>query len=164
MGLKTHGRRAYAAQIANDVRARRVSSPPRSTGAPTSSGSPEPVLSIANFRYRPAGRALSDDALDRAQPADHQPRSSAAGSFFLAPTILKGRTALRVSITNFRTREEDLLALLDESERHRPGDPPARLAAADSGASRLPGLHVALDLARVLLEVLGVDLEPVLAG
>jgi len=39
------------------------------------------------------------------------------GSFFLAPTILKGRTALRVSITNFRTREEDLVALLDESSR-----------------------------------------------
>ena len=39
------------------------------------------------------------------------------GTFFLAPTILKGRTALRVSITNFRTREEDLVALLDEAER-----------------------------------------------
>ena len=39
------------------------------------------------------------------------------GSFFLAPTVLKGRTALRVSITNFRTREEDLLALLEEAAR-----------------------------------------------
>jgi hypothetical protein len=39
------------------------------------------------------------------------------GSFFLAPTILKGRTTLRVSITNFRTTESDLVALLDEVER-----------------------------------------------
>jgi hypothetical protein len=39
------------------------------------------------------------------------------GSFFLAPTILKGRTALRVAIVNFRTREEDLTALLDEVAR-----------------------------------------------
>ena len=39
------------------------------------------------------------------------------GSFFLAPTTLKGRTALRVCIVNFRTREEDLTALLDEATR-----------------------------------------------
>jgi hypothetical protein len=31
--------------------------------------------------------------------------------------VLKGRTALRVSITNFRTTESDLIALLDEVER-----------------------------------------------
>ena len=37
MGLKTHGRRAYAAQIENDVRWR-TSWPPRWTAAPTSSG------------------------------------------------------------------------------------------------------------------------------
>jgi len=39
------------------------------------------------------------------------------GSFFLAPTILKGRASLRVSITNFRTAESDLTALLDECAR-----------------------------------------------
>ena len=40
-----------------------------------------------------------------------------SGAFFLAPTILKGRTALRVAIVNFRTREDDLRALLDEAAR-----------------------------------------------
>jgi aromatic-L-amino-acid decarboxylase len=39
------------------------------------------------------------------------------GSFFLAPTLLKGRTAMRVAIVNFRTTEDDLRALLDESAR-----------------------------------------------
>ena len=39
------------------------------------------------------------------------------GSFFLAPTILKGRTSLRVCIVNFRTREDDLTVLLDEVAR-----------------------------------------------
>ena len=39
------------------------------------------------------------------------------GAFFLAPTILKGRTAMRVAIVNFRTREDDLRALLDEAAR-----------------------------------------------
>ena len=37
------------------------------------------------------------------------------GAFFLAPTILKGRTAMRVAIVNFRTGEDDLRALLDEA-------------------------------------------------
>ncbi|MEO8348389.1 MAG: amino acid decarboxylase, partial [Acidobacteriota bacterium] len=39
------------------------------------------------------------------------------GSFFLAPTVLKGRAALRVCIVNFRTSEADLTFLLDEVER-----------------------------------------------
>jgi glutamate/tyrosine decarboxylase-like PLP-dependent enzyme len=76
----------------------------------------EAVLSIVNFRYRPRGAEVSDAALDRINRRIIN-RLVGDGSFFLAPTILKGRTALRVSITNFRTREEDLLALLDETER-----------------------------------------------
>ena len=40
-----------------------------------------------------------------------------SGSFFLAPTILKGRASLRVCIVNFRTSEEDLRFLLDEACR-----------------------------------------------
>jgi aromatic-L-amino-acid decarboxylase len=39
------------------------------------------------------------------------------GSFFLAPTVLRGRASLRVSITNFRTTEADLTFLLDEAAR-----------------------------------------------
>ena len=42
-------------------------------------------------------------------------RLVASGAFFFAPTILKGRTAMRVAIVNFRTREADLEALLDQA-------------------------------------------------
>jgi aromatic-L-amino-acid decarboxylase len=115
MGLKTHGRRAYAAQIENDVRLARFLAD-EVDRRPDFERLAEPVLSIANFRYRPPGRSLPDAELDRVNRKIIN-RLVGDGSFFLAPTVLKGRTALRVSITNFRTREEDLLALLDEAAR-----------------------------------------------
>jgi len=115
MGFQTHGRRAYAAQIESDVRLARFLSD-EVDRRPDLERLSEPVLSIANFRYRPKASALPDTELDRVNRKIIN-RLVGDGSFFLAPTILKGRTALRVSITNFRTREEDLLALLDEAER-----------------------------------------------
>jgi glutamate/tyrosine decarboxylase-like PLP-dependent enzyme len=115
MGLKVHGRRAYASQIENDVRLARFLSA-EVDRRPDFERLAEPVLSIANFRYRPAGTALPDGALDSINRRIIN-RLVGDGSFFLAPTVLKGRTALRVSITNFRTREEDLLALLEEASR-----------------------------------------------
>ena len=115
MGLKVHGRRAYAAQIENDVRLARflADAVKRSSDFELLA---EPVLSIANFRYRPAGRELPDEELDRINRRIIN-RLVADGLFFLAPTVLKGRTCLRAAITNFRTREEDLLALLEEAAR-----------------------------------------------
>jgi aromatic-L-amino-acid decarboxylase len=73
---------------------------------------------MPNFRYRPPGAALGDDdgRLDAINRAIVN-RLVGDGSFFLAPTILKGRASLRVSITNFRTREDDLRLLLDEAAR-----------------------------------------------
>lgn len=115
MGLKAHGRRAYAAQIGNDVRLARFLAD-EVDRRPDFERLAESILSIANLRYHPAGRALSDADLDRVNRKIIN-RLVGDGSFFLAPTVLKGRTALRVSITNFRTREEDLLALLDEAAR-----------------------------------------------
>jgi glutamate/tyrosine decarboxylase-like PLP-dependent enzyme len=115
MGLKVHGRRAYAAQIESDVRLAGFLSA-EVDRRPDFERLAETVLSIANFRYRPKDRGLSDAELDRVNRKIIN-RLVGDGSFFLAPTILKGRTALRVAITNFRTREEDLIALLDEAER-----------------------------------------------
>jgi len=115
MGLKTHGRRAYAEAIANDVRLAHFLTeeasrrPDFEVLAPT-------VLSIANFRYRPSGLTLSAGQLDQVNRRIVN-RLVGGGSFFLAPTILKGRASLRVSITNFRTSESDLVALLDECAR-----------------------------------------------
>ncbi len=75
----------------------------------------EPVLSIVGFRYRPSGgfTEVELDLLNR-QVVN---RLVGSGAFFLAPTILKGRTAMRAAIVNFRTREDDLRALLDEAGR-----------------------------------------------
>ncbi len=115
MGLKTHGRRGYAEAIGNDVRlahflaAEVVRRKDFELLAPC-------ILSIANFRFRPPGRALGDETLDRINRRIVN-RLVGSGSFFLAPTILKGRASLRVSITNFRTSESDLLFLLDECAR-----------------------------------------------
>ena len=72
-----------------------------------------------NFRYRPSARAdagSEDPALDALNRRIVN-RLVGGGGFFLAPTLLKGRVSMRVAITNFRTREDDLVALLDEVSR-----------------------------------------------
>jgi len=115
MGLKRHGRRAYARQIERDVALARF------LGEDVRRRDDfellvEPVLSIVNFRYRPKGRALDEAALDALNRRIVN-RLVGAGGFFLAPTVLRGRVSMRVCIVNFRTTEDDLRALLDESER-----------------------------------------------
>jgi len=74
------------------------------------------VLSIVNFRYRLAGAGLDEATLDRLNRRIVN-RLVGSGAFFLAPTILKGRTSMRVAIVNFRTTEADLGALVDEAAR-----------------------------------------------
>ena len=115
MGFKTHGRAGYASAIESDVRLAHFASAAVDE-RPDLERLAETVLSILNFRYRPRGREVSEEALDRVNRRIVN-RLVGDGSFFLAPTVLKGRTALRVCIVNFRTREEDLLFLLDECER-----------------------------------------------
>jgi glutamate/tyrosine decarboxylase-like PLP-dependent enzyme len=114
MVLKRHGRRAHAEAVERDVAlARFLSEAVR--GRPDLELLAEPVLSIANFRYRPRGLPADDAALDRLNRGIVN-ELVRAGGFFLAPTVLRGRASLRVSITNFRTAESDLVALLDEVE------------------------------------------------
>jgi glutamate/tyrosine decarboxylase-like PLP-dependent enzyme len=110
MGLLRHGRSGYAAAIERDVALARFLSdavdrrPQLERLAPT-------TLSIVNFRFLVPGASE-----ERADTVNRQivNRLVGSGSFFLAPTILKGRASLRVCIVNFRTREEDLTFLLDE--------------------------------------------------
>ena len=115
MGLQTHGTRAYARAIENDVALARFLSA-EVDSRPDFERMAEPVLSIANFRWVPEGTSLSDADLDRLNRRIVN-RLVGDGSFFLAPTILKGRAALRACIVNFRTTEEDLTFLLDETAR-----------------------------------------------
>lgn len=115
MGFKTHGRRGYARAIENDVDLAHFLAQEVDRRADFERLAPT-VLSIANFRYRPAGLSLSDEDLDRVNRRIAN-RLLGGGSFFLAPTILKGRAALRVCIVNFRTTRDDLILLLDEAAR-----------------------------------------------
>lgn len=115
MGLKTHGRRAYARAIENDVALARFLSEDVDR-RPDFERMAEQVLSIANFRYKPVGGTLSEEDLDRLNRRIVN-RLVADGSFLLAPTILKGRTAMRACIVNFRTAERDLEFLLEEAAR-----------------------------------------------
>lgn len=115
MGLMTHGACAYAKSIENDVALARF----LADGVdqrPEFERMADQELSIVNFRYRPSGASLSDDEVDRLNRAIVN-RLVGDGSFLLAPTILKGRTAMRACIVNFRTTEEDLTFLLDEASR-----------------------------------------------
>lgn len=114
-GLKRHGTRGYARAVEHDVAmARFLADEVRAR--PDLELLAEPVLSIVGFRCRPEGAALPEAALDRLNRQVVN-RLVGSGAFFLAPTILKGRTALRVAIVNFRTREDDLRALVEEAGR-----------------------------------------------
>ena len=113
MGLKRHGRKGYAVAVEHDVAMARFLAEQVREGEDFELLA-EPGLSIVNFRYRPSGHPEADlDRLNR-QIAN---RLVGSGAFFLAPTVLRGRTSLRVAIVNFRTREDDLLALLEEASR-----------------------------------------------
>jgi glutamate/tyrosine decarboxylase-like PLP-dependent enzyme len=113
MGLKRHGRRGYAAAIERDVALAELLSDELDL-RPGFERLSETVLSIVNFRYRPPGVPEPElDTLNRAIVN----RLVGSGSFFLAPTVLKGRTSMRVCIVNFRTKPDDLTFLLDEAAR-----------------------------------------------
>jgi glutamate/tyrosine decarboxylase-like PLP-dependent enzyme len=113
VGFLRHGRRGYAAAIERDVALARFLTDEVSR-RPDFEALAEPVLSIANFRYRPRNQAASEEALGSLNVKIVN-RLVGSGSFFLAPTRLKDTVSLRVAITNFRTTEEDLRALLDEA-------------------------------------------------
>jgi aromatic-L-amino-acid/L-tryptophan decarboxylase len=115
MGLKTHGSRAYAQSIENDVALARFLAD-EVDRRPEFERMAQQVLSIVNFRYVPENASSSDEELDRLNRriVNHLVSN---GSFLLAPTILKGKTAMRACIVNFRTTEDDLTYLLDEAAR-----------------------------------------------
>ncbi len=115
MGLKVHGRRGYAEAIERDCAlAQHLAA--GVDAHPDFERLAEPVLSIVNFRYRPAAGNLAGATLDALNQRIVN-RLVGDGGFFLAPTRLKGSASMRVCIVNFRTTEADLDALLREASR-----------------------------------------------
>jgi aromatic-L-amino-acid decarboxylase len=115
MGLRRHGRAGYAAAVEHDVAmARLLASQVRAHQDLELLA--EPGLSIVNFRCRPHGADLAEPDLDRLNRRVVN-RLVGSGAFFLAPTLVRGRTALRVAIVNFRTRESDIEALVGDAAR-----------------------------------------------
>jgi glutamate/tyrosine decarboxylase-like PLP-dependent enzyme len=115
MGLRRHGRAGYAAAVEHDVAMARFLADEAQQHEDFELLA-EPGLSIVNFRFRPHGRTVAEADLDRLNRRIAN-RLVASGAFFLAPTIVRGRTSLRVAIVNFRTQEDDLRALLEEAAR-----------------------------------------------
>lgn len=122
--LKARGTRGLRSAIAHDIALRRylderIAAEPRL----------EPLaseLSIACFRYRPAGEA-SREALNDLNRSILETLVEEGGCY-MSPTTLEGRYALRVCIVNFRTRREDIDFLVEEilrlgAERERNGVP-----------------------------------------
>jgi glutamate/tyrosine decarboxylase-like PLP-dependent enzyme len=115
VGLKRHGCKGYAAAVEHDVAMARFLAD-ETQRRDDFELLAEPVLSIVNFRFRPKHVGMTDSDLDRLNRQIVN-RLVGSGAFFVAPTVLKGRTSIRVAIVNFRTREGDLQALLDEAAR-----------------------------------------------
>ena len=111
MILRYHGARRIGAAIAEDMRlAGHLADCVRAAGDFELLAAPS--LSICCFRHVPAALRGDDAALD-----EHNERVMTAvqrgGRAYLSNATVGGRFALRVCITNFRTTEADVEAVLD---------------------------------------------------
>lgn len=115
--LKLHGTSAYAQAIEKNISLRRYLD--ERVQQATELELVASGLSISCFRVVRAG--LGEAELNRLNQAVLQDLLS-SGRFLLSPTELDGKFVLRICIVNFRTRQEDIDALLAEiiesSERH----------------------------------------------
>ena len=74
-------------------------------------------FSVVCFRWKPAGRALSDEALDAANQRLNDAVNQ-TGEVFISPTKLRGRVALRVAIGHIRTTEQHVRRVWDLLQTH----------------------------------------------
>lgn len=110
LSLRYHGRAAFRAAIANDLKhaqllADRIRQTPRlELMAPVE-------LSAVCFRYNPAGK--SDEELDHLNQAVLK-RVIARGRVYISNASVRGHFALRACVVNHRTTDADVLAVVEE--------------------------------------------------
>ncbi|HEY3763737.1 MAG TPA: aminotransferase class V-fold PLP-dependent enzyme [Gaiellales bacterium] len=111
LSLAAHGTEAYGRRIAHDVELARYLDA-RVREHPDLEPMCPVTLSIACFRYAPAGAGLDDQALDalneRLMVAIRRD-----GRAFPSNAVLGGRYGLRACLVNHRTEAQDIDALLD---------------------------------------------------
>lgn len=110
MSFKAHGIRKYGRLIQQNVDQARYLANLVDAAPELERLAPVP-LNIVCFRYRPAG-ADDGDALDELN-CELLLRLHESGVAVPSPTALKGRFALRVAISNHRSRREDFDVLVD---------------------------------------------------
>ncbi len=115
LSLAAHGTEAYGRRIAHDVELARYLDE-RVRAHPDLESMCPVTLSIACFRYSPAGAGLDDRALDtlneRLMVAIRRD-----GRAFPSNAELRGRYCLRACLVNHRTEAEDIDALLEATLR-----------------------------------------------
>lgn len=117
VSLLAHGWNAYERRIAHDVALARYLYDRAAEHPELETVGPEPVLSIACFRYVP--RDLQSDASAEPYLNRLNERLMAElqldGRVFPSNAILDGRFALRACIVNFRTEAADIDALIEKA-------------------------------------------------
>jgi glutamate/tyrosine decarboxylase-like PLP-dependent enzyme len=115
MLLKEHGVEAYAAQIRRNVAQAAYLASLVDEAPDLERVAPAP-LNIVCFRYVGGGAAGNDEALD-ALNRELLVRLQESGAAFPTNAIIGGRYAIRVAISNHRSRRDDFDLLLDEVRR-----------------------------------------------
>src|SRR5262249_17362535 len=108
--LLAHGRRPYAESIERNVELTRYLAE-RVDAHPNMERMSDSSLSICCFRYVPRGLRGNDEALDVLNER-LMTELQIEGRAFCSGTVVGGRFVLRACIVNFRTRTEDVDALL----------------------------------------------------
>jgi glutamate/tyrosine decarboxylase-like PLP-dependent enzyme len=117
VSLLAHGWSAYERRIAHDVALAKYLYTCAAASPDLEAVGPEPVLSIACFRYVPRelrGNRSAEPYLDQLNER-LMAELQLAGRVFPSNAVLDGRFALRACIVNFRTESVDVDALLEQA-------------------------------------------------
>jgi aromatic-L-amino-acid decarboxylase len=112
LGLRAHGAAAFRRAIERNLAQARLLYDTVEADPELEALCGPPPLTIVPFRHAPAGVADLDDHNARLVH-----RLQEGGEVWVAPAQVDGRVCLRPCLVNFRTTDEDVLALVDQTRR-----------------------------------------------